>query len=321
MGRNTGPAWTRHRVLVLLAAVVAGAGLAAVVVGVDGNVAASPVTGNAQPKAKSAAATNTLTKSTSPKVTPTVDATSVPAADPTQALATAMAALNGDKTGDFSVAVLNQDTGVTASYNATETYATASVVKADVLAVLLYQAQQQGTPLTDAEDHAATKMIEASDNDSATTLWDDVGSAAGMSTANTAFGLRDTVPGADDYWGLTTTTVADQLTVMNVLTSTKSPLDAASRKYAADLMHEIEPDQVWGVSAAADPGTTPALKNGWLPIDSDNDLWAINSIGQVSHGGHSYLVAFLSSSQPDEQTGIDQASAVCKAAVAAVAGK
>jgi len=164
-------------------------------------------------------------------------------------------------------------------------------------------------------------MIEASDNDAATTLWDDVGSAAGMATANTAFGLRDTVPGADDYWGLTTTTVADQLTVMNVLTSSKSPLGASARTYAADLMHQIEPDQVWGVSAAADAGTTPALKNGWLPVDADNDLWAVNSVGQVSHGGHSYLVAFLSSSQPDEQTGIDQASAVCKAAVAAIAGR
>lgn len=320
MGRNSGPAWTRHRVLVLLAAVVAGAGLAAVVVGVDGDVAASTVPGDAQPKARSAASTGTLTKSATPTPTRSVDATSVPAADPNQALATAMAALTGDKTGDFSVAVVNQDTGATAAFNPTETYATASIVKADILAVLLYQAQQQGTPLTDDEDQAATKMIEASDNDAATTLWDDVGSAAGMSTANAAFGLKATVAGADDYWGLTTTTVSDQLTVMNVLTSAKSPLDAASRQYAANLMHQIEPDQVWGVSAGADPGTTPALKNGWLPVDSDNDLWAINSIGQVSHGGHSYLVSFLSSSQPDEQTGIDQASAVCKAAVAAVAG-
>ncbi len=321
MGRNSGPAWTRHRVLVMLAAVVAGAGLAAVVVGVDSDVVASPVPGDAQPKARSAAATNTLKTTATPKPTTSVDATSVPVADPTQALATAMAALSADKTGDYSVAVLNQDTGVTASFNGDEPYDTASIVKADILAVLLYQAQQQGTALTDDEDAAAIKMIEASDNDAATTLWDDVGSAAGISTANAAFGLRHTVPGADDYWGLTTTTVADQLTLMNVLTSSKSPLGPSARSYALNLMHQIEPDQVWGVSAAADPGTTPALKNGWLPVDSDNDLWAVNSIGQVSHGGHAYLVAFLSSSQPDEQTGIDQASAVCKAAVAAVAGR
>jgi hypothetical protein len=317
MARNSRPAWTRHRVLVLLAAVVAGAGLAAVVVGVDSSVEASPVAGSAQPKPKSAAATDTLAKKSAP--TPTVDATSVPS-DPTAALAAAMAPLSANKSGDFSIAVLDQDTGVTASFNPDETYATASIVKADILAVLLYQSQQQGTPLTDDEDTAATKMIEASDNDSATALWDDVGSAAGMTTANHAFGLRDTVAGSDDYWGLTTTNVADQLTVLSVLTSPKSLLDDASRKYAADLMRQVEPDQVWGVSAAADPGTTPALKNGWLPVDSDNDLWAVNSIGQVSHGGHTYLVAYLSSSQPDEQTGIDQASAVSKAAVAAVAG-
>ena len=319
MGRTSGPAWTRHRVLVLLAAVVAGAGLAAVVVGVDGSVATTSVAGAAQPKAKSAASTGTLAKTPTP--VPVTSSAAAPAkVDPTTALSNAMASLAANKTGDFSVAVLDEDTGVTASYNAAETYATASVVKADILAVLLFQAQQQGTPLTDDEDTAATQMIENSDNDSATTLWDDVGSAAGMSTANAAFGLKATVPGSDDYWGLTTTTVADQLTLMSTLTSAKSPLDAASRNYALGLMHQVEPDQVWGVSAAADAGTTPALKNGWLPVDSDNDLWAVNSIGQISHGGHTYLVAFLSSSQPDEQTGIDQASAVCKAAVAAVAG-
>jgi hypothetical protein len=302
-------------VLVLLASVVAGAGLAAVVVGVDGSVPTTSVAGAAQPKAKSAASTGTLAKTPTP--VPVTSSAAAPArVDPATALSNAMASL----AGDFSVAVLDEDTGVTASYNAAETYATASIVKADILAVLLFQAQQQGTPLTDGEDTAATQMIENSDNDSATTLWDDVGSAAGMSTANAAFGLKATVPGSDDYWGLTTTTVADQLTLMSTLTSAKSPLDAASRKYALGLMRQVEPDQVWGVSAAADAGTTPALKNGWLPVDSDNDLWAVNSIGQISHGGHSYLVAYLSSSQPDEQTGIDQASAVCKAAVAAVAG-
>src|SRR5882757_9415064 len=82
MGRNSGPAWTRHRVLVMLAAVVAGAGLAAVVVGVDGDVVASTVSGDAQPKARSAAATNTLSSTATPKPTTSVDATSVPDVDP-----------------------------------------------------------------------------------------------------------------------------------------------------------------------------------------------------------------------------------------------
>ena len=53
-------------------------------------------------------------------------------------------------------------------------------------------------------------------------------------------------------------------------------------------------------------------------------LLAVTFAGLLSDPRHtmfSYLVAFLSSSQPDEQTGIDQASAVCKAAVAAVAGQ
>jgi Beta-lactamase enzyme family len=311
MGRNSGSTWSRTRVFVMFAAVIVGVTVAAAVVGVDTTVVATTQSdaqpSQTQPKARSAASTSTLL-------------TTAAAPSPDQALRAAMAPLAANKTGDFSVAVLDQTTGATASYNPNETYDTASIVKADILAVLLLQAQKQGTPLTNDEDTAATQMIENSDNDSATTLWDDVGSAAGMATGNAALGLKTTVPGSDDYWGLTTTTVADQLAVMRALTSPSSILDSASRSYALGLMHQIEADQVWGVSAAANPGTQVALKNGWLPVDDNNDLWAINSVGEVSHGGRGYLVAVLSSSQPDEQTGINQASAVAKAAVTALAG-
>ena len=316
MGRSSGSAWSRRRVFVMFAALIVGASVAAAVVGVDTTVVAT-TQADAQPiapKARSAASTSTLPAAKGAAPTTTT------VASPDQALDAAMASLAANKTGDFSVGVLDQTTGATASYNAAETYDTASVVKADILAVLLLQAQKQGTPLTNDEDQAATQMIENSDNDSATTLWDDVGSAAGMATGNAALGLKNTVPGSDDYWGLTTTDVADQLALMNTLTSNSSVLDSASRSYALGLMRQVEADQIWGVSAAADAGSQVALKNGWLPIDDNNDLWAINSIGQITHGGHSYLVAVLSSSQPDQQTGINQASAIAKAAVTAVAG-
>lgn len=299
--------------LVLLAAIVVGAS----VVGVD-KMVVQPAHADAPPRPAVSSATSSSALSTT-SVPPPVTTSPAPEQTPDQILAAAMAPLAANKTGDFSVGVLDQDNGVTASYNGAQTYDTASIVKADILAVLLLRAQQRGTPLTDDEDEAATRMIENSDNDSATTLWDDVGGASGMSTTNVTFGLKDTVPGTDGYWGLTTTTVTDQLAVLTALTSDESPLDATSRAYALDLMHQIETDQAWGVSAAADPGTTPALKNGWLPVDDDNDLWVINSIGQVTCGGHNYLVAVLSNSQPDEQTGINQVSAVAKAAVTALA--
>ncbi|MBV9843977.1 MAG: hypothetical protein JOZ47_02730 [Kutzneria sp.] len=139
-------------------------------------------------------------------------------------------------------------------------------------------------------------MIRSSDNDSATMLWDAVGGAAGMRAGNSRLGFTGTVSDPNDFWGLTITTVQDQLGLLKALTSSTWPLTHRSRAYVADLLSQVEADQVWGVSEAADAGTTPVLKNGWLPVDSDDDLWAINSIGRAEHGGDYYLVAVLSSS-------------------------
>ena len=48
-------------------------------------------------------------------------------------------------------------------------------------------------------------------------------------------------------------------------------------------MRSVEPGQNWGVTAAANPGSGPAVKNGWLPDGSSGGLWVINSIGVLRH--------------------------------------
>ncbi|AHI00799.1 serine hydrolase [Kutzneria albida] len=289
-------------------AVVAGLTIGA---GYTAQVHGQPVAVSATPSAVSRATRTTTTTATPPPAT----SSGGPAKSPDDALAEALAPVLANLTGQLSVGVLDVSTGTSASYNGKQSFTTASIVKADILAVLLLQTQQQGISLTSGQQQAAQQMIENSDNDSATALWDEAGSEAGMRAANTRFGLTATDPGADDYWGLTTTTVGDQLQLLTALTTSRSPLSQAARSYAIGLMSNIEPDQVWGVSAAADRGTTPVLKNGWLPVDADNDLWAVNSIGQVVSGGHTFLIAVLSGSQPDEDTGIAQVSAAAKAAV------
>ena len=50
-------------------------------------------------------------------------------------------------------------------------------------------------------------MIRESDNDAASDLWSQIGAEDGLAAANSTFGLTDTDPGADGYWGLTTTTI------------------------------------------------------------------------------------------------------------------
>ena len=65
-------------------------------------------------------------------------------------------------------------------------------------------------------------------------------------------------------------------------------------------MRNVEPDQRWGVGAAADKGTDFANKNGWLSIDdsngpgeTDDGLWAVTSLGVLTVGGDQVLMAVL----------------------------
>ncbi|MGC0421914.1 serine hydrolase [Embleya sp. AB8] len=238
--------------------------------------------------------------------------TAVPAVSAASALAAALPAL----TGNLSVAILDPATGERAGYNDEHPYVTASIVKVDILATLLLQAQQDHRALTADERATAATMIQNSDNDAADTLWSAIGGPAGLRTANTTLGLTETEPiGAS--WGLTETTAADQLRLLDAITATDSPLTAASRAYLAGLMTSIEDDQIWGVSTAADPDTTPALKNGWLPRDATG-LWVINSIGHITHAGRPLLIAVLSDDQQSMDEGVTQLESVAKAAAPAV---
>jgi Beta-lactamase enzyme family len=213
--------------------------------------------------------------------------------------------------------VLDQTTGATATYHASRSFDTASIVKADILAVLLLQHQQIGAPLSGEEQALAARMIENSDNGAATALWNAVEGGPGMEAGNAALGLRGTWPSTDGYWGLTTTTVADQLRLLSDLTSSRSPLHASARRYELSLMQAVEHSQDWGITAAADPGSRPAVKNGWMPAGLDGQ-WVINSIGVIRRCGQRLLIVVLSDGQPSEAAGIRQAQQAARAAASAM---
>jgi beta-lactamase class A len=218
-----------------------------------------------------------------------------------QLLAAAVAPLIASDDGHASVAVDDLSTGQSASYGGTEEYDTASIVKVDILATLMYQAQQEGRQLSPAEQELATLMIENSDNGAASDLYDDDGGADGIDAANQAFGLTETTVGTNGAWGLTTTTADDQIRLLRLVFTSPSSLSPQSQAYIQGLMGQVEPDQQWGVPAAADGGTSFAVKDGWLP---NPILWEINSIGQVTHHGQRMLVVVLSSDNETESRGI-----------------
>jgi len=186
----------------------------------------------------------------------------------------------------------------------------ASVVKLDILQALL--AQWPGG-LPPSEQSLATRMIEDSDNDSATSLWYAAGGASGVAAYNARAGLTLTTPSscvvcagfAWPGWGLTNTVPADQLALLKALVEPGPLLTPAARQYALSLLENVAPDQAWGVSGGVPAGVTVALKDGWLPLNDDQTDWQINSVGWVSGDGRDYLIAVLSTGNPDEQYGID----------------
>lgn len=218
---------------------------------------------------------------------------------------------------EVSVAVLDVESGDSASYG-DGAFDTASIVKVNILAALLLQAQDEDRSLTAREKRYATAMIEVSDNASASALWTDIGKAEGLAAANKRFGLTDTEGGAGMLWGLTQTTAADQLTLLQQVFAENgeaSQLSVASRTYLQGLMGSIAVDQDWGVSAAGAAGSGFALKNGWLPRTATG-LWDINSIGRVTTAdGRESLVAVVSGGNTTKAKGISLVESAARAAV------
>jgi hypothetical protein len=236
-------------------------------------------------------------------------------ADPLSGAAASYAA---GRSGSVLAAVYDVGTGQSWHLGDGPPQAEASVVKLDILETLL--AKQAGTALSPGDQSLSQSMIEDSDNDAATSLWDEAGGAAGIGAYNDNAGLAGTTPSACvtcagfawPGWGLTTTVPQDQLTLLKQLIAPGSRplLSDAQRAYALSLMENVAPGQRWGISGGVPAGVTVALKNGWLPLNDANTDWQINSVGWVSGDGRDYLVAVFTTGNPTEQYGIDTINAL-----------
>jgi beta-lactamase class A len=205
------------------------------------------------------------------------------------------------RAGAASVAVFDVTAGATYTVAPQSSFITASIVKADILSTLLRQAQGAGRGLTPQEKATATQMIEVSDNNAATTLWNEVGKGPGVAQYNSLLPLPNTFPGSGGLWGLTRTTAPDQVQLVRTLAYSNSILSDSSRAYAQGLMQNVTPSQRWGVSGGVPAGVSIALKNGWLPVSGG---WEINSIGHIAGGGRDYVIAVLTSGDPSMGYGI-----------------
>jgi hypothetical protein len=203
----------------------------------------------------------------------------------------------------LTAAVYDELTGYTSLYRPAVAEDTASIMKVDILATLLSEAQAQDHSLSPYEQELSEDMIEESDDDDAQDLWDAEGGATAVRGFDADAGLTATTPDAAGYWGLSTTTAADQVQLLKEVAYPNPLLTDASRNYELDLMTHVDSDQTWGVSSGVVAGATVALKDGWLPLDSGP--WQINSIGYINGDGRDYLVAVLTDGNATEAQGID----------------
>jgi hypothetical protein len=242
-----------------------------------------------------------------------VMATTKPLVDWNRVLSSALAEVKGGTDAKYSVAVMDMKSGKSGVYGS-GSFDTASIVKVDILSTLLLQAQDAGRQLTAQEKAYAKVMIENSDNTAASALWNTIGTASGLDTANRRFGLTGTTGGSGVLWGLTQTTAADQLRLLKVVFGTDSALNEASRAYVQGLMGQVSTSQDWGVPSAS-TGDFEG-KNGWLQR-SQTALWDINSIGRVTYDGRTYLVAVTSKGSTSMGNGIDLVEDAARTAVKA----
>jgi hypothetical protein len=260
--------------------------------------------------ARSSPVTSSPAVPSSPAATPPPAAGARQRTDP---LGGAAASYLAGRSGSVLAAVYDIGSGQTWTLGHGRPQAEASVVKLDILETLLAQ-HRGGLP---AGDQAlARQMITGSDNDAATSLWGVVGGASAIHSYNATAGLTHTTlspcvrcagfpwPG----WGLSSTLPTDQIALLRRLAEPGSVLPASARRYALALMENVTPAQRWGVCGGVPAQATVALKNGWLPLNPFGTDWQINSVGWISGLGRDYLMAVLSTGNPDEQYGIDTIS-------------
>ncbi len=260
----------------------------------------------------------------SPPSTPKSDGPTSASSKPSASLSTpapklespfgSLASYIASRPGVVTAAVLDRRTGRLWVFHPGVKEHTASIVKVQIMATALKKAQDAGSEPPGDQQSLMTTMIENSNNDAATQLLKDVGGPSAVQNFDNSIGMTGTtvstlafIPGSTTLpgWGWTTTTARDQVRLVSKFAFHNTVLSDASRSFGLSLMSHVESDQAWGVSAGAEPGTTVALKNGWLPVDLTNYTnWQINSIGWIQGNGRDYVLAVLSNGNPTEADGI-----------------
>lgn len=202
----------------------------------------------------------------------------------------------------FTAAVHDRRTGCEYHLEPTLALTTASVIKAQVLAGVLLQAQDSARPLTADEAANIDLMIRYSHNRPPTSaLYRQVGGATGMEALDARFGIVGTSHTA--RYGATVSTAEDRTRLVEQLLIGGGPLDDASVAEAWAWMSTVSAAQTWGISAGLPAEHAFALKNGFYPMSGRG--WRLGTSGAVVDAeGGAYAMTIMTDRNPNEATGI-----------------
>lgn len=201
--------------------------------------------------------------------------------------------------GTVSVAVHDDGTGLSCAIADDRQYDAASVAKVMIMEGALRRAESLRRRLTRWELSNVRPMITRSDNAAAVRLWTDLGRAH-LAALLTRAGTNRTALGPKGYFGLTRTTAADQMRLLDVLTDARSFL--RTRGYGLRLLTRIREDQRWGVPSGMPRGLTAHLKNGWLPRATHG--WRVHSVGAFTGPARTYRIVVLTHDNPTMAYGV-----------------
>ena len=215
--------------------------------------------------------------------------------------------------GRVSLAVVDTEANLVFAHAGDERFELASVTKVYILAAYLDMLAQRGEGPNPDELELMRRMIQFSDNDSATVLFHGVGGADGINAFLESHSLSPIEPAPDGSWGSVRASSV-QVGVFLARLYAGDVLDVSQTSLSFALLANVVEEQSWGVGAVGSGSavTEVYLKNGWLPGDEG---WIVNSVGLLKSTDRTYVVVFMSDRQPDFEAavhGIENAAALIR---------
>jgi hypothetical protein len=215
------------------------------------------------------------------------------------------------------MAVVVPDHNAIYTWNGHERFTMASVIKVPIMLAAMDRALASADGLSEVELALMRDMITVSDNESATTFWNDLDEGAGVEAYMHSIGLHEFEASADENWGSSLASPHD-IALLFAMLAFGELLDEDMRATAIGLLRDVDREQAWGVMAPALEGggggedqAIIGVKDGWYPDDTG---WRANSAGMYlppsEHGA--FTMAFLSNDQPSMEYGIETIETVAR---------